>query len=157
MREITTVTKVYFFNELNEEQKQKVFENYHDINVDHDWWQSIYEDARYNFDIEIQSFDLGRGQSIKIKPINTLYNTAIKMKEKLNKDDDLIEYANEYLKSLDNEDDDEQINDDVFLDNLGSYFYSYLYNEYEYLITDEAIKETLIANEYEFTQNGKIF
>lgn len=35
--------------------------------------------------------------------------------------------------------------------------YSDLEKEYEYLTSEEMIKETLIVNEYEFTEDGKIF
>ena len=35
-------------------------------------------------------------------------------------------------------------------------YLSLLSNEYEYLISDEAIKETITANEYEFYENGKL-
>ena len=34
--------------------------------------------------------------------------------------------------------------------------YSALQKEYDYLISDESIKETLISNEYEFTKEGDI-
>lgn len=34
------------------------------------------------------------------------------------------------------------------------WIYSYLESEYEYLTSDEAIRETLIANEYEFDEDG---
>ena len=161
MREITTVTKVYFFNELNEEQQQKAIDNYRDINTDHKWYDFIFEEAIHYFGIEILKFDLYRGQSIEIEPIETLSSTAIKMKEKLDKNGEVIEYANNYLKSLYNDINQNKTDKDdyqeIFLDELRHYFWNELNEEYEYLTGKEAIKETLIANEYEFTQDGKIF
>ena len=35
--------------------------------------------------------------------------------------------------------------------------YNDLYEEYYYLISDEAVKETLIANDYLFESNGEIY
>lgn len=148
MREITTVTKVYKFEELTKEQQHKAIENYHDINVDHDWWQMAYEDARCNFDIKILGFDLGRGQSIELGPNESYYNTAIQIRKNIGKKDIVIKHANEYLENKDRV---------QFQVQLEDYFWEMLQKEYEYLISDEAIKETLISNEYEFTEDGKIF
>ncbi len=36
-------------------------------------------------------------------------------------------------------------------------FYNTLYKDYEYLQSDEVVKETILANEYEFTKDGNIF
>ena len=41
MREITT--KIYPFSELNDKAKNRALESFRDINVDYDWWDSVYE------------------------------------------------------------------------------------------------------------------
>jgi hypothetical protein len=38
---------------------------------------------------------------------------------------------------------------------LGDEIYKDLKKEYEYLISDEAVAETIISNEYDFTENGR--
>ena len=58
--------------------------------------------------------------------------------ESSNNEDKLIDMENEFLKSL-----------------LEDYSIM-LQNEYEYLTSEEAIIETIEANEYEFTQAGKL-
>lgn len=40
---------------------------------------------------------------------------------------------------------------------LGNAYLNMLEKEHDYRISDEAVKETLIANEYEFLANGEIF
>jgi hypothetical protein len=37
------------------------------------------------------------------------------------------------------------------------WLYLTLEKEYEYLTSEETIKESLIANEYDFTEDGKIY
>lgn len=41
--------------------------------------------------------------------------------------------------------------------NLAHGIYKDLEKEYEYLTSDEAVKESLITNDYQFTEDGKIF
>lgn len=44
-RTVTEKFKVYKFDELSKEMKEKVLEKYRDINVDYDgWWDFVYED-----------------------------------------------------------------------------------------------------------------
>ena len=49
--------KVYKFDELSDKVKDKVIENFSDINTDYDWYEFIYEDAG-QIDLEITGFDL---------------------------------------------------------------------------------------------------
>lgn len=44
--ETKTVT-IYEFNELDEKTQQKVIDGNRDINVDSNWWEFVYEDARH--------------------------------------------------------------------------------------------------------------
>jgi hypothetical protein len=46
---------------------------------------------------------------------------------------------------------------DEFLKELGEEYLQMLRNEYDYKTSEEAIKETLIINEYDFTENGEIY
>jgi len=50
----TITTKVYSFNELSEDAKQKAIENNHEFNVHADWYEWIYED----FKIDNKDFDI---------------------------------------------------------------------------------------------------
>ena len=55
----TIRTKVYKFSELSDKAKQKAIEKFYDINVDYDWWESVYEDAK-NIGLKITGFDIDR-------------------------------------------------------------------------------------------------
>jgi hypothetical protein len=51
----TIEQKIYSFNELSEDAKQKAIENNHEVNVHEDWYEYIYEDfieSNKDFDIE---------------------------------------------------------------------------------------------------------
>ena len=56
--------KVYEFNELSEEAKEKAIEKLWNINVDYEWWDCVYDDAE-NIGLKIKEFDLDRGSYVK--------------------------------------------------------------------------------------------
>ena len=56
----TIETKVYKFSELNETAQQAAIQKNCDINVDYNWWEFTYQDAK-QVGIIISSFDIDRG------------------------------------------------------------------------------------------------
>ena len=65
MSRIDTVkTEVFKFDELTEEGRQAAIEGLYNINVDHEWWDGIYEDAK-NVGLQIDGFDTDRGNYIQ--------------------------------------------------------------------------------------------
>lgn len=150
-------TKVYPFDELTDEGKAKAVDNLRDINADYDWWDAIYEDAR-TIGLTITEFDI--------------YHREI--------NGELTEGANATAKLiLDNHGESTptyKLAQDWFADKRKDYMTSqgeldlaamfqrdllnrYLNNltdDYHYLQTDEAVIETIEANEYEFTADGKL-
>lgn len=164
----TIRTKVYKFNELSEEAKANALDHCREFNVTYDWWESLYEDAD-NIGLKITSFDLDRrrgaegkfylGAEDVIKAILEqhgtgceTYKTAEDFKNRLqiiksqhsitedgNLDDEITDWEYDFLKSI-----------------LEDYSIM-LQKESEYLTTDEAVKETIEANEYEFTKEGNRF
>jgi hypothetical protein len=52
-------TKAYTFDELSDDAKAKAISELSHINVDYDWWESTYEDAK-NIGLKITGFDLDR-------------------------------------------------------------------------------------------------
>jgi hypothetical protein len=169
----TVRTKVYQFNELNESAKQTAIKKNSYINVDYDWWQSIYEDANA-IGLKITSFDLDRrrhadGQftlsacEVAQNIFNNhgehcqTYQTAEKFMEKWQPVyNDYLDENSENYESGDLEDEMQDLEDE-FLKSLLEDYSIILQNECEYLQSDEAIAETLIANEYEFTKDGNQF
>lgn len=167
MRIKVTKTEVYKFDELPEDVKDKAIENLYDINVDFDWWDCMYEDAK-NVGIEITEFDLYRrtiGGNFLLSAdevaANTIrdhgdscetYKTASDFIDAKNADDmpddDTDEFSEWEDRMLELE---EEFHRSIMED-----YRILLKQEYEYLTSREAIIETIKANEYEFTLDGKI-
>lgn len=185
----TIEIKAYQFSELSEEAKQKVLESLYDLNVDHDWWDYIYDDAK-NVGIKIKGFGLDRNKGCE----GELYDDAETVAEKILKEHgkacETYKTAQRFLDDLatlrDNaktEFEDYEVNnpekdereyedyDDFFGDNFEddfdelceefeksilSDYADMLEKEYEYLTSEEAIIETIEANDYEFDENGKM-
>jgi len=58
MKQVTI--NIYKYHELPEEAKQKVLQNLYDINVDLDWWESVYYDLDL-IGLKCNGFDIDRG------------------------------------------------------------------------------------------------
>lgn len=174
----TIRTKVYQFSELSKEAQTVAIEQMQDINTSHDWWKNVYEDAK-NIGLEIQDFDLYRNEiggkliwdeaeaaneilenhgemcatwqtaENFLTEFNPLYKELFERDEPNATDEDLqkdeeIENKLEHLK-------------EKFLKNLLSNYKKMLQDELDYRESQEAIIETIEANEYEFLQNGEQF
>jgi hypothetical protein len=170
----TIRTKVYQFSELSKAAQETAIEVCAYYNVDSDWWQFIYEDAK-NIGLKLNGFDLDRNKSAQgyflesstesafsiIKEHGeecSTYKTAKaylaeydKLVEKHSdgKKLDVVAEGNEY--EFDNDADELQ---DEFLKCLLNDYSCLLQNEHEYMTSREAIIETIEANEYEFKADG---
>lgn len=157
----TIELNIYEFSELSENVKEKVISNLSYINVDYEWWDFIYYDAR-QVDLKISEFDIYI-KSIKIDFIHSAEETAKKIKSEHGENCSIWKLADTFLYELnkldenkdDYEDDIEYLEDD-FLSDLGEEYLSIFNEQYEYLTSEEAIIETIEANGYQFTENGKI-
>jgi len=157
----TVRTKVYQFNELNENAKQKAIDNNREINVDYNWWEMTYEDAE-NIGLKITSFDLDRNKHAAGYFMQEANNTADRILTEHGESCETYRIASEFLAAYDNinNEEEEQEAEEIeeeFLNKLLEEYADMLQRESEYLQSDEAISETLIANEYEFTKDGNIF
>ena len=175
MREDTVTTKVYPFDELSETAKEKAIEQLADINVNYNWWEFTYEDAA-QVGIELVGFDIGRGSYCEGKFIEDAEDVAkkivdqhgvycptretataflvevdTKQKEFENAEDYDPEYT-EFYKSPEHEEIESE-----FLHDILENYRIMLQHEYEYMTSEEAIIETINANECEFTENGKLY
>ena len=178
VREVTF--KVYQFDELSEEVKEKVLDDCRFIMVEYfNWWEFVNEDAE-NIGLEIVEFDLNRryikirlntsvlnsvesamqwfGESTEeYKLVKSYYDAIMKLadsdevKEYLEENPDDDAYDAIYNMSLDDRFYDEYIND------MKRVFLRMLENEFNYLTSDEAIIEMFEANDYEFFETGKVF
>ena len=68
-------TKVYLFDELLDDAKEKVVENLCDINVNYEWWDFTYEDAA-RAKLKLTELSLDRGAYCRGEFIEYAKNTA---------------------------------------------------------------------------------
>jgi hypothetical protein len=158
----TKTYNIYKFDELTDEQKEKAIANLYDINVDYDWWTFTYEDAA-NIGLEITSFDLDRNRHATGKFIKDAEFCQHAISQEHGEKTETYKTSREFTKEraqLDvNADDYEEKLEELENDFLQSLLEDYsimLQNEYEYLQSTEAIEETIRANDYDFTEDGRI-
>ena len=150
-------TKVYPFDELSEDAKDKVIENLWDINIFHEWWEVTYEDAE-NVGIKITSFDIDRGSYCK-GDIDDAIDTARAILKEHGDKCETWQTAKDFHDAVakDGEDtDDFEILCSEFKYSILEDYRIILQKEYEHLTSRETIIESIKINEYEFTEDGKI-
>lgn len=153
--------KVYTFEELVVDAQQNAIEDNSDINVDHDWWGVTYDDAE-DIGLKLTGFDLERNKHASGSFVTNAKDCAEKIIAKHGNECDTYSLATGYLAGYDNisneiEDETFEELDEEFLKQILSAYANILEKECEYLQTEQAIRETLIANSYEFTKQGKLF
>jgi hypothetical protein len=146
--------KVYTFDELVVDAQQNAIEDNSDINVDYNWWNTTYDDAE-DVGLKLTGFDLERNKHASGNFITNAKDCAEKIIGKHGNECDTYLVAQAYLSKTDIEDEDEH--DERFLRNILWAYANMLEKECEYLQTENAIRETLIANSYEFTKDGKMY
>ncbi len=161
----TIEIKVYKFKELDKQTKEKVIENYRYINVEDTFWYDWIKDDFNRLGLEIQEFDLNRNY-VKIY-IENFEDTSNYIIEEFGDSVAIKQTAKNYLKELEeivsNFKEDEDIDrefetlDEKYQHEFVADILSYLRAEYEYQISDEALDEFFINNDYDFTTEGKIY
>jgi len=152
---------LYKFDELSEAAQQNAINKLSDINVDYDWWESTYQDAQ-SIGLKITSFDLDRNRHADGHFLKSSLEVAELIKENHGESCNTYSLADGFLAAYDNilNDEENQDLDEVeneFLKELLEEYSIILQNESEYLQSDDAIKETILANDYDFTENGKLY
>ncbi len=171
----TKTYKVYKFDELTDDQKEKALNNLRDINVDHDWWEFTYEDAA-TIGLRITSFDLDRNRHAKgeFMVFGGGEQCAGLIMAEHGQSTDTYALAKTYLADLaalhvkfpnhedsDHDDYDTYVDEsglleEQFLTDLLEEYSIMLQKEYEYLCSDQAVTEAIRINDYDFTEDGKI-
>jgi len=172
----TVTINLYQFSELSDKAKEKAISRLMDINTDSDWWYSTYEDAA-QVNLKITSFDIDRGSYVNAQFMQSAYDTAnliilnhgescetyktaqtfiqswnnlvSKYSDGINKN--VVAEENEY--EFDNEADDLESD---FLKSISEDYRIILSKQYDYLTSEDAIIETIEANDYYFTEDGKL-
>ena len=156
MKQITI--KTYSFDELSEEAKKKAIEKYADINTDDEWYEYLEEDAE-NIGIQITDFDIYRYEcngKLKTSALESIekvlkehgktcetYKIALKHKAIIERINCGKESEDQYYDAV----------EDYLTDMLAAYL-TMLQEDYEYKTSEEAIIETIEANDYQFTEEG---
>ena len=167
MKKVTKVYKVYSFDELDEKGKERVLRNLSESNVENEWWEAVYDDAE-EAGIKLTEFDIDRGQIIKGDFLLSAVDVAQKIVNDHGKDCETHKTAQKYLNERERivavEDEDGEIDESVYEDidkefkhEILEDYLIMLRHEYEYQTSEEAVRETIEANEYEFTADGEIF
>lgn len=174
MRTITRKTTVYKFDELPKDAQDKAIERLADINVDGKWWDFAYEDAK-QIGLKLTGFDIdGRGYC-KGDFMEGAHVVAENIKQDHGESCETYKDAVNYLKERDevidatardeNRDFEDEYELEQKLDELDTEFLRtlledyriMLQHEYEDLTSRKGIIETIEANDYDFTEDGKIF
>ena len=158
--------KTYKFDELSEEAKEKALEQFWSINVDGEWWESTYEDAK-TVGLKIEKFDLDYNK-IKGGFTEDACFTAHRIIDNHGESCETYQTAKKFLSERDAivekfsqhghrpEDMDEEL-DELENDFKYSILEDYrilLQKDYSYLTGREAVEETIIANDYDFLEDG---
>lgn len=167
----TAQINFYKFNELSDRAKDRARDWWRQGALDYDWHECIYDDAE-RVGLKITGFDTGRRSEITGDFTGTPESTAKKILAEHGEDTGTAAEARHYLKTvaefmasaekdeygelatyaLDNEKDEI---DREFLRALLEEYLTILRKEEEYQLSDEVADEVIVANEYEFTEDGK--
>ena len=162
---------LYKFDELPKETQEKVITDNRYINTEFDWWECTF-DTWKEIGVRIESFDLYK-MNIDILLFYTEEDTAQSILSFFGHNDN-YDFARKYLeykKKLDKtyedsfdefgecQEYDEELDDanHLFQADLRNALLSWLREEMEYLESDQAIIDTLEANDYDFTEDGKLY
>lgn len=181
----TVSIQIFKFNELSADAQQVAINGLGHINTDHNWWEFTYEDAKeIGLQIKGFDLDRNRGADGRFigTALNCAQNiianhgtecatftTAKSFIEEWNglvnkwtgKIDGITPDGNNYYITFESDaneydfDLDLQDLEDDFLQSILEDYSIMLQNECDYLQSDEAIKETIIANDYDFLITGK--
>jgi hypothetical protein len=148
------------------------------INVEYDWWDCTYETLK-ECRIKVNSFDIGRRQECEIEFLEDGYAIATSIVETFGEAMDIVKDAENFIKDrdaivkkygegndtdgysvkyefYDEFDEEEEDLTHEFQRELSCEILHWLRDEYEYLTSEQAIIETIEANEMEFTEEGKL-
>ena len=177
-----TITKeLYKFEELRPEIQQKIIDDNRDLNVECDWWQFAYDDIaemwkerglgtddhkKYNGPFY---FSLDRSWNFYATGVyvedHDLFIKALHLDPKGEMAENIYQnvrfgihhYGGSSAKTIVDsvylDDESEKIVQN-FIDALCEDSLDYLQEEYDYLTSDEAIRESIISNEAEFDWEG---
>ena len=181
MREMTTM--VYSFNELSEAAQERALTAFRYIDVEFNWYEDTFGTIRtagkllgleigdihfdtYLYCIFDANYEYARGAAKAVRDefpwADDLHDVARKLQDLQKRHFYSLSCAvtkgrsmNRYRCFRFGEDYEcEELGD--IIDDFAHWARVLLRDEYKYLTSDEAVKEIIIINEYEFTEDGKL-
>jgi hypothetical protein len=167
---------LYQFSELSEEAKQKAIEKLFDINVDFNWWEGIYDDAE-QIGLKLKYFDLNSNKHCTGEFVSSALECSELIMHNHGETCDTYKTASQFIKDYEdlvtkysdgintakvaegNEsgfDYEAEDLEEEFLESILKDYATILQNECDYLQSEEAIIETIEANDYYFDENGNL-
>ena len=158
--------KAFLFEELDSQTKEKVIENNRTINVDSNfWYECELENFKHELKTKVNEFDIYR-REINIT-IEDSFETAQGIVNFFGKESSIVYSAKTFIRDMifieeKYEHDGEKLEEELeyleeeFRGEIAEEILSMLTSQYEYETSDDEIKETIIANEYEFTEDGEM-
>jgi hypothetical protein len=167
----TITTTVFEFDELSDSAKERARAWYREGALDYEWWDSVYDDAK-RIGLKITSFELDRGRSADGEFTKYAQSCADLIIQEHGESCETRKTATQYLKEraeivvkhtdiessngLTCEGDQSlEDHDTQFLASLLEDYSIILQDEYESLLSDESVDESIRCNEYTFTEEGK--
>ena len=156
--------EVFKYQELSESAQEQALEKFAFINVDYEWWEYTYEDAE-RIGLQIKHFNLDQGGycsghiTTRVREVfQAILAEHGKTTDTYNLVKDMFKRSRIIHKRVAKKYRGEQITDlfKEFEYALLEEYLSTLRKEYDYLCSKEAIEETIKANEYEFTKEGRL-
>lgn len=166
----TITINLFEFSELSDSAKEKARQWYREGALDYEWWDGVYEDAK-RIGLEIDSFDLDRNRHANGSFSKYAEHCARMIMQEHGDQCETFKTAQAFLleraeieakhsdpdscNGLTYEGDEalEQC-DSEFLRSILEDYSIMLQKEYEYLLSDESVDESIIANGYTFTESG---
>jgi len=150
-------TSIYQFSELSDSAKDKAIAELSDINVDGEYWFDHISEELLEYGAYLLEFDISRG-TIGID-FGDLRDFASKVMESHGNQTDTYILSMNFLNDLlvaCSEDTIEEASRE-YANAISQEYLKILRDTCEYATSDEAIIETIIANEYEFLESGKMY
>lgn len=154
-------TKAYQFEELDEQTKEKAIDNCRYMNIDDGFWYEFIKEDLNSVGIELRSFDIDRGSFAEIH-LEDFYETCDLILKWHGENRETYKIAERYIKEYNeihqhiHDDDAIECIDEEYQKEFSEEVLLMLRREFEHITSDEHIIEMFQANEYEFTEQGKL-
>lgn len=152
MRTVTKEYKLYKYDELEDDAKERAHMDYLRDGIVYEWWDFVYDDAK-QVGLEITSFDTYRHE-IEGNLLISVHESVQAIIDNHGDTTDTYKLALDYYRR-------KHVRDPYDVDEwthaLLEEYLVMLRRELEYLESEESFKEMCEANEWEFKENGEIF